>query len=562
MDLLGKLLGAASTSGTASPAQWLVDWVRGGEPTAAGVPVDETRALTYSAFWFGVRLIAEAVASLPLIVYRRLPGGGKERSPNDPLYALLHDEPNPEMTSMVFRETLQAHVVTWGNAYAEIQRDGAGNPMYLWPLLPNTVAPERNGSGQLRYRLRQPGAADRFIAAADVLHVPGLGFDGLTGYSVVRMARQSIGLGLACERFGATFFGNGAKPSGILAHPGNPPKPARDEFRDGWTKGHSGENANKTGILWGGWTYTNIGIPPEDAQFLESRAFQREEVGLWLNIPPFKLGVSKAATYASVEQFALDFVTHTIRPWLVRWEGEYLRKLVAPELRREVVVEHLVDGLLRGDVASRTAALQMQFLNGAISQDEWREIENRNPIPGGYGQTYYRPLNLAPVDAPPTMDQAGDPPPADTPAPADKMGNPMPADASGPVREAARAVLIDAAARMVRRECESLRRAAGKPAKFLDAVEEIYERHAAVLADAIGPACELWAAVRGVDVLPAGPVAERHCDNSRRALLDLAGRCKPTDLAAEVDRLCQRWETERPAQLAAWVEHDEEADQC
>ena len=554
------MLGASSTSGTVAPAQWLVDWFRGGEPTAAGVPVDEARALTYSAFWFGVRLIAEAVASLPLLVYRRLPGGGKERAADDPLYGLLHDEPNPEMTSMVFRETLQAHVVTWGNAYAEIQRDGAGNPVYLWPLLPNTVAPERNGSGQLRYRLRQPGAADRFIDAADVLHVPGLGFDGLTGYSVVRMARQSIGLGLACERFGATFFGNGAKPSGILAHPGTPPKQARDEFRDGWTKGHSGENSNKTGILWGGWTYTNIGIPPEDAQFLESRAFQREEVGLWLNIPPFKLGVSKAATYASVEQFALDFVTHTIRPWLVRWEGEYLRKLVAPERRREVVVEHLVDGLLRGDVASRTAALQMQFLNGAISQDEWREIENRNPIPGGHGTRFYRPLNLSPVDAPDTIEMPTTPDGMPQEMPSDKTGNPRQDNAA--LRDAARAVLVDAAGRMVRKECAALRHAASKPAKFLDSVEELYERHAGTLADAIAPACEVWKAVLGVMVLPAAPLAERHCEHSKRALLDLAGRCKPADLASEIDRLCQRWETERPAQLAAWVEYDGEADRC
>lgn len=554
------MLGAVSTSGTASPAQWLVDWIRGGAPSAAGIPVDEHKALTYSAYWFGVRLISEAVSSLPLFLYRRLGGGGKERATDDPLYEILHDEPNPEMTSMVFRETLQAHLLTWGNAYAEIQRDGGDQVAGLWPLLPSMVKPERDSDGSLRYLIRNPDGTSRTLPMRDVLHIPGLGFDGLVGYSVVQMARQSIGMGLACERFGATFFGNGAKPSGVLSNPAAVPQKQREEFREAWTKAHSGENSNKTGVLWGGWTYTPIGIPPEDAQFLESRAFQREEVGLWLNIPPFKLGVSKAATYASVEQFAVDFVVHTIRPWLVRWEGEYRRKLIPVERRRELFAEHLVDGLLRGDVASRTAALQMQFLNGAISQDEWREIENRNPIPGGHGTRFYRPLNLSPVDAPPTVDRAGDPLPTNGGMPGDKQGNPTPDNAA--FRDAARAVLVDAAARMVRKECAALRHAALKPAKFLDAVEEFYSRHRLTLAEAIAPACELWAAVRGVMVLPPGPVADRHCEHSRRAMLELSGRCRVDTLTGEVDRLCQRWETERPAQLAAWVEHDEGAEQC
>ena len=314
-------------------------------------------------------------------------------------------------------------------------------------------------------------------------------------------------------------------------------------------------------------------VPGADAQFVAKRQMILREAAASFNRRGYHgtsladiahtLGVSKAATYASVEQFAVDFVVHTIRPWLVRWEGEYWRKLIPAERRRELFAEHLVDGLLRGDLASRTAALTQQFLNGVLSQDEWREIENRNPIPGGYGEIYYRPLNLTPVDAPPTVDRAGDPvqgAPADTPA--DKMGNPAPADTSAALLDAARAVLVDAAARMVRRECESLRRAAGKPGKFLDAVEEFYDRHRLTMAEAITTACGLWAAVRGVMVLPPAPIAERHCEASKRALLDLAGRCQAADLAGEVDRLCQRWETERPAQLAAWVEHDEGAEQC
>lgn len=554
------MLGAVSTSGTASPAQWLVDWIRGGAPSAAGIPVDEHKALTYSAYWFGVRLISEAVSSLPLFLYRRLGGGGKERATDDPLYEILHDEPNPEMTSMVFRETLQAHLLTWGNAYAEIQRDGGDQVAGLWPLLPSMVKPERDSDGSLRYLIRNPDGTSRTLPMRDVLHIPGLGFDGLVGYSVVQMARQSIGMGLACERFGATFFGNGAKPSGVLSNPAVVPQKQREEFREAWTKAHSGENSNKTGVLWGGWTYTPIGIPPEDAQFLESRAFQREEVGLWLNIPPFKLGVSKAATYASVEQFAVDFVVHTIRPWLVRWEGEYRRKLIPVERRRELFAEHLVDGLLRGDVASRTAALQMQFLNGAISQDEWREIENRNPIPGGHGTRFYRPLNLSPVDAPDTIEMPTTPDGMPQEMPSDKTGNPRQDNAA--LRDAARAVLVDAAGRMVRKECAALRHASKTPGRFLDAVGEFYDKHCLTMTEAITTACGLWAAVRGVMVLPPGPIADRHCENSRRAMLDLSGRCKAGDLASEVDRLCQRWETERSALLAAWVEYDEGGEQC
>jgi HK97 family phage portal protein len=368
----------------------------GSSPVSSGVSVNEDTALNYSAVWAAVSLISSQVASLPLILYRRLEDGGKERLTGHPTYRLLHDQPNPEMSSMVFRETLQAHVLTWGNAYAEIEWRGDGRPSALWPLAPNRVIPERQ-AGRLQYRVNNPGGKDVTIPAEDMLHVPGLGFDGTVGYSPVRMARESIGLGIATERFGGAFFGNGATFGGVLTHPGRLGEVAQKQLRESVNARHQGvERAHRLMILEEGMTYAQIGVEPDSAQYLETRKFQTEEICRWFNLPPHKLRNLDRATFSNIEQQSIEFVTDTLRPWLVRWEQEVNRKIVLQD--RSQFVEHLVDGLLRGDIASRYAAYAVGRQWGWLSADDVRERENMNPLPAKAGQIYLVPFNMAPAN--------------------------------------------------------------------------------------------------------------------------------------------------------------------
>jgi HK97 family phage portal protein len=365
-------------------------------PVSSGVSVNEDTALNYSAVWAAVSLISSQVASLPLILYRRLEDGGKERLTGHPTYRLLHDQPNPEMSSMVFRETLQAHVLTWGNAYAEIEWRGDGRPSALWPLAPNRVIPERQ-AGRLQYRVNNTGGKDVTIPAEDMLHVPGLGFDGTVGYSPVRMARESIGLGMATERYGGGFFGSGASPGGILTHPGRLTESQQKHLRASTNAQHRGVyRAHNLMILEEGMTYTQIGVDPDSAQFLETRKFQTEEICRWFNLPPHKLRNLDRATFSNIEQQSIEFVTDTLRPWLVRWEQEVNRKIVLQD--RSQFVEHLVDGLLRGDIASRYAAYAVGRQWGWLSADDVRERENLNPLPEKAGQMYLVPMNMAPAN--------------------------------------------------------------------------------------------------------------------------------------------------------------------
>jgi HK97 family phage portal protein len=382
----------------------------------AGVSVSQETALTYAAVWQAVTLISGQVASLPLILYKRLDGGGKERFTGHPLYRLLHDEPNPEMSSFIFRETLQAHVLTWGNAYAEIQRNAGNAPVALWPIPPDRVTPDRDPrTNALLYRVFNPKSGREVtIPAADMLHIPGLGFDGAVGYSVIQKARESIGLGIAAERFGAAFFGNGSTFGGILTHPKALQPDARKRIRESVEQQHAGPaRAHKFMLLEEGLSYTKIGVPPQDAQFLQTRQFQVEEIARWFNLPPHKLKHLERSTNNNIEHQNLEYYIDCLRTWLVRWEQEIRRKLIAPAERKIQFAEFLVDALLRGDTASRYAAYAVGRQWGWLSPDDVRERENMNPLPGGAGEIYLVPSNM--MDASRVKDL---PVPGTAPAPA------------------------------------------------------------------------------------------------------------------------------------------------
>ena len=363
--------------------------------TTSGKAVTERSAMQMTAVYSCVRILAEAVAGLPLHLYRYKEDGGKEKALDHPLYLLLHDEPNPEMSSFVFRETLMTHLLLWGNAYAQIIRNGKGEVIALYPLMPNRMVVDRDIHGQLYYQYtRSTEEAPTMkgvtvnLPPSDVLHIPGLGFDGLVGYSPIAMAKNAIGMAIACEEYGAKFFANGAAPGGVLEHPGTIKDPQR--VRESWqsTFGGSG-NSNKIAVLEEGMKYTPIGISPEQAQFLETRKFQINEIARIFRVPPHMVGDLEKSSFSNIEQQSLEFVKYTLEPWLVRWEQSIQRTLFSEEEKKNYFVKFNVEGLLRGDYASRMSGYATARQNGWMSANDIRELENLDRIPKEEGGDLY-----------------------------------------------------------------------------------------------------------------------------------------------------------------------------
>ena len=364
--------------------------------TSSGKPVNETTAMQMTAVYSCVRILSEAVAGLPLNIYRYNDSGGKEKAFTHPLYRLLHDEPNPEMTSFAFRETLMSHLLIWGNAYAQVIRNARGEVVALYPLMPNKMTVDRDQSGRLFY-VYQRGAEDSkalgsesrvILSPPDVLHIPGLGFDGLIGYSPIAMARNAIGLAIATEEYGAKFFANGAAPSGVLEHPGTLKDPQR--IRDSWNAAHQGsENSHKIAVLEEGLKYTPIGISPEQAQFLETRKFQINEIARIFRVPPHMLADLEKSSFSNIEQQSLEFVKYTLDPWVVRWEQSMCRVLLSESEKPGYFIKFNVDGLLRGDYASRMSGYATARQNGWMSANDIRELENLDRIAPELGGDLY-----------------------------------------------------------------------------------------------------------------------------------------------------------------------------
>ena len=363
--------------------------------TTAGKTVTERSAMQMTAVYSCVRILAEAVAGLPLHLYKYTDGGGKEKALNHPLYRLLHDEPNPEMSSFVFRETLMTHLLLWGNAYAQVIRNGKGEVIALYPLMPNKMSVDRDENGRLYYtyyRGSDEAIKNKDFAVtlqpSDVLHIPGLGFDGLVGYSPIAMAKNAIGMAIACEEYGAKFFANGAAPGGVLEHPGTIKDPQR--VRESWqsTFGGSG-NANKIAVLEEGMKYTPIGISPEQAQFLETRKFQINEIARIFRVPPHMVGDLEKSSFSNIEQQSLEFVKYTLDPWVIRWEQSIQRSLLSKDEKAVYFVKFNLEGLLRGDYQSRMNGYAIGRQNGWMSANDIRELENLDRIPAEDGGDLY-----------------------------------------------------------------------------------------------------------------------------------------------------------------------------
>ena len=363
--------------------------------TTSGKTVTERSAMQMTAVYSCVRILSEAVAGLPLHLYRYTDSGGKAMALDHPLYHLLHDEPNPEMSSFVFRETLMTHLLLWGNAYAQIIRNGKNEIIALYPLMPNRMTVDRDENGRLYYayaRGQDEVIRDKsrtvILSPADVLHIPGLGFDGLVGYSPIAMAKNAIGMAIACEEYGAKFFANGASPGGVLEHPGTIKDPQR--VRDSWMSQFGGSaNANKIAVLEEGLHYTPIGISPEQAQFLETRKFQINEIARIFRVPPHMVGDLEKSSFSNIEQQSLEFVKYTLDPWVIRWEQSIMRSLLNKEEKARYFVKFNLEGLLRGDYQSRMNGYAIGRQNGWMSANDIRELENLDRIPAEDGGDLY-----------------------------------------------------------------------------------------------------------------------------------------------------------------------------
>jgi len=399
MGLLSKL---EARSSLATPEKWLVDYFSGGGiETSAGVNVTSSTAMYYVAVFACIDILSRTVGSLPLYLYKRLPGGGKEKARNHPLFNLVRYLPNPEMTAMRYRSTLQGHLASWGNAYSYIEwartGRGAGYPKAIWPIRPDRIQVERI-NGKLIYKYF-PGTDDfKFsnnftIPDGYMLHIPGFGYDGVIGYSPISLAREAIGLGLATEEFGSRFFGAGTHPSMIIEHPTS--LKDKKAFRDAVSEVVTGlGKSHKIMLLEEGMKASKVTINPTDSQFLETRKFQITEIARLFHVPPHMIADLDRSTNNNIEHQGIEFMIHTMRPWFVLWEEEYDRCLLREDERGDYFFKFDADALLQGDIAARYTAYAQGRQWGWLCADDIRDKENMNPLPDGQGKIFITPLNM------------------------------------------------------------------------------------------------------------------------------------------------------------------------
>ena len=377
-----------AAAGSADPV-----WI----PPLAGVRVDEQSALQYSAVFACVRIISETVASLPWRLMRRRDDGGADVDDRSNLHWLMFQAPNKETSAWDFKRTLEAHRQIYGNGYAEIVRDGAGRPQSLWIVTPDRVTPTRDRDGSVAYLVDNGATEPTRLRGQDMFHLRGLGFDGLVGYSPIALARQAVGLGIATEQFGAAWFGNGSHGSAVLESP-TPLAPDRSAaLAQQFERRNRGpKNASRVLVLEAGLQYKPISVPPDDAQFLQTREFQVNEIARWYRVPPHKLADLSRATFSNIEHQAIEFVTDAIVPCVNGWESEAQRKLIGTPARRTLFTRMSVQALLRGDQAARADYYEKLWRMGVLSANEIRRFEDLNPIDDG--DAHLVQLNLTSLD--------------------------------------------------------------------------------------------------------------------------------------------------------------------
>lgn len=366
--------------------------------TKSGMKINDETAFQISAFWDCIKILSEDVATLPLFLYKKLEKG-KIKAENHSLYEILNSQPNEEMLSINLLEMLMVNILLWGNAYIHKIYNKAGEIIELWPLYSKYMEIKRDKNNNLFYRYTEPGNEKDFNKD-NLINITGLTMDGITGLSILKYARESLGLTMATEKFGSAFFGNGTKPSGVLELPDNGRCKDKDAVRAEWNKLYQGvENSNRIAILDYGMKYKPVGIPPEDAQFLQTRQYQIPEICRWFRMPPHKVADLSNATFSNIEHQGIEYVSNTLRPWLVRIEKTLSRGLLNQKEKKKFFIQFNVDALLRGDFTTRMEGYAKARQNGWLNADDIREFEDMNPMPDGAGgEKYLVNGNMVPID--------------------------------------------------------------------------------------------------------------------------------------------------------------------
>jgi len=388
---------AIKRSTSSNPAQWFVDWVGGGSASSSGVTVSNDSALKYTPFWSAVRVISGTLAALPFLTYQRQADGGKKRMPGHRTDMLMHNRPNEFMDAITFIETRQAHALCYGNGYAEIQRDGVGRPVALWPLLPNRTERKIDDQGVPFYEVTSQTGEKTHLPDYNVLHIKGLGFDGYTGYNVVAYQREALGYGVAVKEYGARFFAGDGNLSGTLEHPGILGATAAQRLKEDWQTAHNGlKKAHRLQVLEEGMKWNATGVDPEHAQALEVQKYTVDDCARIFNIPPHKLASMEHATFSNIEEQNIDFYSSTMLYWFKKWEQEVNYKLFLPSEQKTHFAEILVDALLRGSAETRSKLYASGRMWGYMSINDIHRLENMNPI-GPEGDVYLDPANMRPA---------------------------------------------------------------------------------------------------------------------------------------------------------------------
>lgn len=539
MSILGSIIGSSHRDvqggGNPQTPQW---WVQrlfgGGQDTLAGVSMDQEKALTLSAVWNAVNIISGAVGFLPFLVFRK-EKTARHRAPLHPVNRIIKERANPYVDALTFRETIQGWVLTWGNGYAEIERNGASVPINLWPIPPNKVTPKIIGDGgdegprRVVYDVVDKGPGRARIPFEDMFHIKGLSPDALRGYSPVDVGRESLGIAKATENYGGVFFKNNGTPPSFMTHPGKLGDPALEHLKKSWKDNHQGtENQHKMAILEEGMDIKTLGLPPEAAQFLDSREFSVVEVARWFDIPPHMIKSMKQATFSNIEHQGLEFVTWTLMKWLRRWESETNMKLFGDVGRRTFFSEFITAALLRGDTKSRFDAYRVAINSGWMNRNEVRSLENLNPVDALDG--YWQPVNVISVG------EETDEEPLGTVVPMLEAPD-AEASESEPERtleEKALALRYDELfsstwSRIVTKEVNALKRIIKKD-DARDKVVEFYGRHEEHVAEVLTPVLKIFSV--GPDAVRRE--ARKYTEDSRADVLSvLAGEGDAMELLTE-----------------------------
>ncbi len=553
--------GDGPTSNPQNPAFWLEKLFGGGLDTWSGESVSPDKALGVAAYWNAINIIAGAIGFLPMVVFERK-GKNTEPALDIPQYSLIHDRPNKYMDALTFRETLQAHALGWGNGYAEIQRDGRMDPVALWPISPAKITPEvvkdDNGQEIVHYKYVNNGQTS-YIEYNNMFHIKGLGFEGLKGYSVINYMKQSLGLITAVDKYGSRFFRNNATPAVVLEHPNTLSGTSEQHLRASWDDQHkSPENAGKTAILEEGMKLHQIGVPPEDAQYLLTRKFSVTEIARWFDIPPHMLKDLDKATFSNIEHQGIEFVVWTLTRWMVRWEHEANYKLFKAAERKRFYTKIIPAALLRGDVKSRYEAYRIGIYSGWMNRNQARKFEDMNPADGL--DDYLQPLNYKVVGEPDprtvgAMNRSAEPIGTHEPTPAlpeppvvpdDRSADPgnqvVDSDDQGgypDVDNGFQTLFESTWRRIITKEVNALKRIIKKPDRQAERIGEFYDKHIDHVREVLGPVLSVF----GADDEAIEIEAQKHIDDSRADLLGGLSYGNP-------DEILDTWKETKALQMA------------